>query len=416
MKTNILQKFLLIIFVVSIFSSCDLFNTDDDKQPTDQYLVSYEKVASYLPAFIESVLGEFVDTYPGFAPIVAEIEYGVTVYKISYITSFNGDDVIASGLVCVPTSAGEFPILSYQNGTNTEHSKAPTVNPDNELFLLLEFIASTGFVVTIPDYLGFGTSDNMFHPYLDGESTVESIIDMQRAVKEMVAIYLKDEIGVELNNDYYITGYSQGGWSTMQLQKAIEENYSDVFNLRASVCSAGPYDLNYINEYVLGLEDYPMPYFLGYIFNSYHNLGGITTPLDEVFMSPYDTKVLTLYDGTKSGTEINNLLDTKISRLFTADFISGYSTDAKYSSIKDMLIHNSVTAWKIKTPTLLVHGSKDTFVPPQVTDRIFQSFLNEGVGVDKIKMLSIPGGTHQSSVVPAGIAAISWFLKIKNEE
>ncbi|MCF6358350.1 MAG: prolyl oligopeptidase family serine peptidase, partial [Draconibacterium sp.] len=267
MKTNIIQKFLLIIFVVSIFSSCDLFNNDEDKQPTDQYLVSYEKVATYLPALIESILTPLVDDYPGFAPIVSEIEHGVTVYKISYITSFNDDDVIASGLVCVPTAAGEFPILSYQNGTNTEHSKAPTVNPDNELFLLLEFMASTGFVVTIPDYLGFGTSENMFHPYLDGESTVQSILDMQRAVKEMVANYLRDEIGLELNNDYYITGYSQGGWSTMQLQKAIEEKYSDVFNLRASVCSAGPYDLNYINEYVLAQEEYPMPYFLGYIFN-----------------------------------------------------------------------------------------------------------------------------------------------------
>jgi len=416
MKNNILRNFLVFIFILSIFSSCDLFKNDDDKQPTDQYLVSYEKVASYLPAFIESVLGGFVDDYPGFAPIVAEIEHGVTVYKVSYITTFDGDDVIASGLVSIPTSAGEFPILSYQNGTNTEHSKAPSVNPDNELFLLLEFMASTGFVVTIADYLGFGSSDNMFHPYLDEESTVQSVLDMQRAVKEFVANYLKDEIGVELNNDYYITGYSQGGWTTMQLQKAIETNYSEAFNLKASACAAGPYDLNYINEYVLDLEDYPMPFFLGYIFNSYYNLGGITTPIEDVFKDPFDTKVLTLYDGTKSGTEINDQLDTKISRLFTADYITGYSTDAKYASIKDMLTANSITAWKATTPTLLIHGTKDTFVPPQVTDRIFQGFLNEGVGVDKVKILPIPGGTHQSSVVPAGIAAITWFLEIKNEE
>ena len=277
-------------------------------------------------------------------------------------------------------------------------------------------MASTGFVVTIADYLGFGSSDNMFHPYLDGESTVQSVLDMQRAVKEFVANYLKDEIGVELNNDYYITGYSQGGWTTMQLQKAIETNYSEAFNLRASACAAGPYDLNYINEYVLDLEDYPMPFFLGYIFDSYYNLDGITTPIEDVFKTPFDTKVLTLYDGTKSGTEINDLLDTKISRLFTADYISGYSTDAKYASIKDMLTVNSITAWNITTPTLLIHGTKDTFVPPQVTDRIFQGFLNEGVGVDNIKMLPIPGGTHQTSVIPAGLAAINWFLEIKNEE
>ena len=413
MQNNIFRKILIFVFILSLFSSC---NPDDDKQPTDQYLVSYEKVASYLPAFIESVLGGFVNDYPSFAPIVAEIEHGVTVYRISYITSFDDEDIIASGLVSIPTSAGEFPIMSYQNGTNTEHSKAPSVNPDNELFLFLEFMASTGFVVTIPDYLGFGTSKNMFHPYLDGESTVQSILDMQRAVKEMIANYLKDEIGVELNNDYYITGYSQGGWSTMQLQKAIETNYSDVFNLRASACSAGPYDLNYINEYVLALEDYQMPYFLGYIFNSYYKLGGISTPVEDVFEAPFDEKVLTLYDGTKSGTEINNQLDTKVSRLFTADYISGYSTDEKYKSVKDMLTLNSITAWKTTTPTLLIHGTKDTFVPVQVTSRIFQNFLNEGVGVDKVKMIPIPEGTHQNSAIPAGLISINWFLEIKNED
>ncbi len=416
MQNNILRNFLIFVFILSVFSSCDLFKSDDDKQPTDQYLVSYEKVASYLPAFIESILTGIGNDFPGLTPIISEIEHGVTVYKISYITTFDGDDIIASGLVSIPTSAGEFPILSYQNGTNTEHSKAPSVNPDNELFLLLEFMASTGFVVTIPDYLGFGTSENMFHPYLDEESTVQSVLDMQRAVKEFVANYLKDEIGVELNNDYYITGYSQGGWTTMQLQKAIETNYSEAFNLKASACAAGPYDLNYINEYVLDLEDYPMPYFLGYIFNSYYNLGRITTPIEDVFKAPFDTKVLTLYDGTKSGTEINDLLDTKISRLFTADYISGYSTDAKYASIKDMLTVNSITAWKATTPTLLIHGMEDTFIPVQVTSRIFQGFLNEGVGVDKIEMFPIPGATHQSAAIPAGIKAITWFLEIKNEE
>ena len=114
--------------------------------------------------------------------------------------------------------------------------------------------------------------------------------------------------------------------------------------------------------------------------------------------------------------EINDLLDTKISRLFTADFISGYSTDAKYASVKDMLVANSVTAWKTTTPTLLIHGTKDTFVPPQVTSRIFQGFLNEGVGVNQVRMLSIPGGTHQTSIVPAGLTAINWFLEIKNED
>src|SRR5665811_2636213 len=96
--------------------------------------------------------------------------------------------------------------------------------------------------------------------------------------------------------DRYIAGYSQGGWATMQLQKAIEENYSNQFNLKASACGAGPYYLNYINEYILQQTEYPMPYFIGYMFNTYINLG-ITTPASEIFKTPFDTRITTLYDG-----------------------------------------------------------------------------------------------------------------------
>ncbi len=412
MRTKILRNLLVATLLVSLFSACDLFNNDDEKNTVDKYLLTYEELNTYLPVLIESILTPLEDKYPDLASITDKVEYGVTVYKISYVTSFNGDDVVASGLVCVPTAVDSFPVMSYQNGTNTLHSNAPSVNPDSEMYLLLEFMASTGFVVTIPDYLGFGTSDNMFHPYLDQESTVQTMVDMQRAVKEMVNHHLD----LELTNDYYITGYSQGGWSTMQLQKAIEKNYSTEFNLKASACGAGPYDLNYINNYVLGLNSYPMPYFLGYIFNSFYNLNGITTPIDEVFKAPFDTKILTLYDGTKSGTEINNELTTEVALLFTDDYISNYDTDEKFASIKNMLKKNSVTAWKTTTPTMLLHGTEDTFVPTMGSNKMFQEFLNEGVGVDDIKLIPIPGATHQTGAVPSGITAISWFLEIRDGE
>lgn len=412
MKTNFLRNLFVIAIFLSIFSACDLFDKNTDTIPTDQYLVSYDIEKSYLPAFIKGILEPFANDYPEMEPIISKLEYGVTVYKISYKTSFDGEEILASGLVSIPISVGEFPVLSYQNGTNTLHSNAPSVNPDNELFLLLEFMASTGFVVTIPDYLGFGSSDNMFHPYLDKESTVQSIIDMQHAVKELVANYLD----VDLNGDYYIAGYSQGGWSTMQLQKAIEKDFSDVFNLRASACGAGPYNLNYINEYVLGLDEYPMPYFLGYIFNSYYNLEGITTPINEVFQEPYDARIPILYDGTKASEEINNQLTIKIPHLFTEDYVSNYKTDTKYSSIIDMLTINSVEAWKTTTPTMLLHGTEDTFVPPMGSNRMFAEFQLQGVGVNDVVLIPLPGKNHQTGIIPASIASISWFLEIKDEE
>ena len=410
MKARILYYLFAISLIISTFNSCDFSNTEEGEGPEEEYLVSYEKVNEYLPDFITALFNQLsAGNYPELDPIIDKVQHGVTVYKISYNTTFNNENKIASGLVCVPTTLGEFPVLSYQNGTNTQHSKAPSVNPTNELFLMLEFVTSTGFIVTIPDYLGFGTSANMFHPYLDRVSTVQTVIDMQHATRELVENYTE----IDMSKDLYIAGYSQGGWATLQVQKEIETNNSTSFNLKASSCGAGPYDLNYINNYVLGLEEYPMPYFLGYIFNSYYNLELITTAIDDVFMDPYDSRILSLYDGTKSGDEINNELTTKIPMLFTEDYITNYSTDSKYSSIKLALEDNSIDAWATTTPTMLLHGTQDTFVPPMVTNKIYQNFLLEGVG-NTVTMIPLQGEDHQSGILKAGVAQISWFLSIKD--
>ncbi len=341
------------------------------------------------------------------------MKHSVSVYTITYSTTFKGEPVTASGLVAIPTTNGiQFPVISFQNGTNTLHSMAPSVNPNDELYLMLEFVASTGFIISVPDYLGFGASEDMFHPYLDKESTVQTVVDMLRAVKELVNNYLY----TDMSNDLYITGYSQGGWATMQLQKAIESQYSSEFNLKASACAAGPYDLNYINNYVLDQTTYPMPYFLGYVFNSYINLGYITNPASDLFNSPYDIRITSLYDGTHSGDEINAQLTTTVADLFTEDYRNNATTDARYASVISSMSDNSISAWNTTTPTLLLHGTADDFVPFQVSQNIYQDFLSKGVNPDKVTFIPLPDENHTSGVIPAEITAIKWFLDLKGTE
>jgi pimeloyl-ACP methyl ester carboxylesterase len=405
---NFTKKLWVFALIVSVLSSCDLFNNNDEKE-TDKFLVSYEFEKAYLPDLIKLAFAQFSGTYPEIDSISAKVEHGVSVYRMTYYTSYKNELKIASGLVCVPTGEGTFPIMSYQNGTNTLHSNAPSVNPDYELFTLLEFVASTGFVVAIPDYLGFGESDDMFHPYLDRASTVKSVLDMLRATREMA----ENHLDISLNDDLYIAGYSQGGWATMQLQKEIEEKYMDEFNLKASACGAGLYDLSYINEYVAGLANYPMPYFLGYIFNSYVNTGDITTPIDEVFKAPYAAKISTLYDGTKSGEQINAELTTKVSDLFTADYLANSATDSKYASVVTAMEANSIAAWETEIPTLIIHGMEDDFVPTKVSTDIYQDFLAKGAAIDEVLWLPLPGLGHTTGIIPSGLASVNFFLKIK---
>lgn len=411
MKNSLLHKFLLLIVIVSFFSSCNIFD-NDDKEPADIYLISYEKHKTHSIADMRALLNSYAIVYPELQTIIDNLQYSVDVYKISYTTKFKGEDILASGLVSVPLSEGTFPVLSYQNGTNTLHSDAPSVNPDNQLYVLLEFIASTGFVVSVPDYLGFGASDNMFHPYLEKESTVQSVIDMTRAAKEFVVHYNN----AETSKDLYIIGYSQGGWSTMQLQKAIEEKYLNEFNLVASSCGAGPYDLRYVNDYVLAQTSYPMPYYVGYIFNSYINMGYLTNPASDLFKSPYDQRIMTLYDGAHSGGEINAQLTQVTADLFTAEYKSTSNTNAKFSTVISSLDKNSIPAWKTNIPTLLTHGTADKYVPVQISENMYDDFLAKGVNPSNITYIPIEGADHTGGVMPSGVASFNWFISLKNNK
>ena len=407
MKTKIFL--LLFLFGTLLFvTSCDIFEDVEAPGSSKSYLVSYDQYKSYLPDFIEAAMDLFSNEYPELELVKNKVDNGVIIYKITYNTTFNGESKLASGLVCVPSGTGTYPILSYQNGTNTLHSNAPSVNPDNELYLLLEFMASTGFIVSIPDYLGFGVADDMFHPYLHKESTVQSVTDMLRAVKELI-----EELTIETNNEVYLSGYSQGGWATMQVQKAIESQFSSEFILKASACGAGPYNLNTINSYVTAREEYPMPYFLGYIFNSYLNLG-LSTSISAVFNEPYDSRIPTLYDGTKTGEEINAQLTTSMPELFTGTYYIASKTDPQFSPIIDMLSENSVTAYATSTPTLILHGTDDTFVPPIVSENIYSGFMAKGLPDDRVQYLPLQGHSHTSGIVPSGLTSMLWFLDIKD--
>ena len=411
MKNISIYKLLLLFVLVSIFSGCELFNNDDPTQE-DKYLVTFDKHASYTVSQIQSLLNLYVFFNPELKIIADNLQNGIDVYTITYNTKFEGKDIIASGLVSVPDNAGTFPVLSYQNGTNTLNSEAPSVNPDNEMFKILEFVSSTGFIVSMPDYIGFGSTKTKFHPYLDKESTVQTVTDMIRAVNELVTNYSD----IEVSKDLYIAGYSQGGWATLHLQKEIEQKYATEFNLKASACGAGPYDLRYINDYILAQTNYPMPYFIGYMFNSYFNLKDITNPPSDVFKSPYDARVLTLYDGTKSGEEINAQLTTVTTDLFTAEYKSSSNTNAKFSSVISTLGKNTISAWKTTTPTLIMHGTTDNYVPTQVSADIYQDFLTAGVSPTTVTYVPIEGAGHNSGVMPFGIATINWFIGLNNKE
>jgi hypothetical protein len=207
-----------------------------------------------------------------------------------------------------------------------------------------------------------------------------------------------------------------GGWATLQLQKAIETTYPDEFNLKASACASGPYNLLLIMNLLTSATTYPMPYFVGYILQSYINLGFITNDYSDIINEPYASRIANLYDGTHDGETINSQLTTTVKDLFTSDYLTNYRTSPDFASLRKTLLANSVEAWDIKTPLTFYHGTVDNFISDQVSDVMYDEFITKGVSEEKISLVKFDGLDHGGAVVPSGIAAIKWFLQIRDSE
>lgn len=406
MKTSL--KLLALFFLLApllLMQSCTK-DPDPDPFEDNDYLLTSELLMMRTKDNIITVLNIAATQYPAVAEIAADVVSGVNVYSITYNTEFMGTDVTASGLVAIPSVPGTYPVLSFQNGTNTLHSAAPTADPQGLLYQMIEYIAGTGYVVIIPDYLGFGASKQMDHPYLHKESTARTIVDMLFATAEFDKDVAKD---ITITEECYLMGYSQGGWATLALLEALEKNYSSDFTVRAASGGAGPYDLSYFNEYVLGQTQYPMPVYLAYIANAYSEYDLYANPLTDLFNDPYAGRIPGLYDGLHSSEQINAELNVNINTLFKPGYITGYATAPLYQGVRGALTANSVAGWDSNVPILFLHGTADTHVIPALSQRMHDAMTLAGSSPVTCVYVPMDGLDHGTGAIPAVLAGLEFF-------
>ena len=409
MKTfkRLIGSLLLISAIISVVSSCK-----KSEEPQYEHFVSKELITSYSTLYINILLDIASGTYPELSVLKQQISHPVDIYRVVYKTEVNNTEINASGLLCVPSDKGDYPLISFQNGTNTVNAYAPSEYPSNPSYQFVEVIASMGFVVLIPDYPGFGESADIPHPYLIKEPTVRSIIDMLFTAKEMDPEELPD---ITIEDAVYLAGYSQGGWATLALHEALEKDYTGEFNLKGSVCGAGPYDLNILFGSMIGISSYPMPVYIGYIINAYTEYNQFTNPVSDILKEPYASRLGNLYTGSLTSEQINGQLTTTIPDLFKDSFISGFGSDTKYISIRSSLASNSITGWNTDIPLLLIHGGGDRSVNPITTESIYNAMIGAGTSPQNCTKEIIPGLDHGDAVIPVMIKGLQFIMNLEQK-
>jgi pimeloyl-ACP methyl ester carboxylesterase len=357
-------------------------------------LVSAEKVATLSAASLQKLAGAYSGAYK------AEVKYDVAVYSMRYRTTFQGKETEASGLVALPinrTSAA--PVLSVQHGTIFQHEEAPSAMSGG--LTGFEFFAAGGYITLIPDYLGFGASKHLLHPYYHQQYSGLAVVDMIKAAK---ALYERE--GIAANDQLFLAGYSEGGFVTLAAQKEIETNPVHGLKVTVSGAGAGGYDLTEMLDDVIAGKPYSYPAYLAYVLMSYNTTYGWDRPLTDFYREPYASRLKGLFNGQHSGGAINRQLTTQTEELFSEAFLEGLRKDGE-QALKQALLDNSFNDWVPQSPTRLYHGTADVIVPFANSEHTYQRM--KAAGAPNLTLVPIKNGTHGSSLIPMLADLIPWM-------
>ena len=145
----------------------------------------------------------------------------------------NGDSIVLSGKIILPEKAPVRNIVVVSHYTIGANFEAPS-----QCFPFEGILAGHGYAVIIADYIGFGATSGVPHPYMAGELTATNVIDLYKASLP----YLKQIDRMPMDSAIYLMGYSQGGATTMLVQYLLERDHPEVV-IRRNFAGAGPYDL-----------------------------------------------------------------------------------------------------------------------------------------------------------------------------
>ncbi|GAA0890830.1 hypothetical protein GCM10009122_05090 [Fulvivirga kasyanovii] len=339
-------------------------------------LISYELIDEKDTDQIDDLLTGATGIPGIFVDFLIPTTFDVQVYKLIYHTvDGQGAPTIASGALYIPKPYPcDAPLAAYLHGTILDEASVPS-NLSGVEGAIGWAMATDGYVVPLPDYIGLGESPGV-HPYVHAQSEATASIDMMRASRQLCGT-----LGVGLNGQVFIAGYSQGGHATLATQREIERNHGSEFNLEYVAAGAGPYDLSGTQkDFAFDNPFYPNPSFLPYVLQGYQEVyGNIYSSLSDVYVSPYDQQIPVLLDGSLSVEQIDAQLPANWKTIFQNDFLSSVENNY-FHPANSALRKNNLYAWTPKTEMRLYYCTSDDQVDPANSLVAWFNFFLRGAG------------------------------------
>ncbi len=268
----------------------------------------------------------------------------------------DGNPIMLSGKVILPAKGPIKRYILVSHYTIASNAEAPS-----NVFSLEGLLVKLGYALIIPDYIGYGVTADLVHPYLVMDVTARNVLDMYHAVVP----FMKAAGREPEHDDIYLMGYSQGGATTMAVQHLIEHHSDGNIKIRRVFAGGGPYDVKatYDRFVETNFASYPcaVPIMMqGMIV-------GNKLDLDmSKLMAPYIYENLDEWVNSKrySTSQINTFIGTQT----TSDLLTSVGMDRTSKEISEFykaMTNNSILtyAWTPKAPVFIMHSIDDDVVP-----------------------------------------------------
>ena len=390
------RLFLLILTATVLLTSCDTGSSTDDL-PENDFLVS----ENLKRTITQQQLVTFW-TFAGVPEAEEAILYDVDVYTVVYNTiDPEGNPIQASGAILVPQGIDNPGLLSVQHATIFSNDEAPSVDIGISVTARKAIFASAGFITFLPDYIGYGITEDRLHPYQVESSLAQTSFDMILAGLEFIENRNLTNTAQPVN----LIGYSEGAYASLALAKLIEET-SPVVDIGVVSMGAPIFDISATMDQLLqnpGATRECVPCY-GYFLYTYHQLYEFPRPLSDYFNAPYAQLIADgLFNGEQSSQEVSESLPETVSELFTDQFIQRY-LDGEEPELEQAVTENDLF-YIPEADVLLVHGDADTVAPIFNSDDFEQRALD--AGKTNYSYVVEEGANHTGGFIPWGFETLN---------
>jgi hypothetical protein len=375
--------------------------------------VRYRNIGTYDQARLAVILDKGLDAFMGGSTMraadlkgrLAAPRHAVTLYEVQFdsvIPEWENQPTLGSGLLAIPADGRtSHPLVSYQHGTVFGRDQVPS-RPDNsyETQLALVAFASQGYAVIAADYFGLGPSQ-LPNCYMVPQSTVQAMLDQYRASQAVLAA-----LG-QSTPQFFVWGWSQGGWSTMQFLRRLETlgipvtaaaTVSAPVDMAAAfrrpIANPRPQDATWIKGCISNML---------WAYEEYARLPGLAASAIKPEHLATSRK---FFDGEVSWPEFDASVPGGVTALLRPEFSAGAATGR--GRFWEQLEAAGAYRWQIHTPLRAYGGDADEAIPPSVS-RMVADF-NRLLGGNQVEFRSAgERADHRASYVSATLDVKPWF-------